>query len=71
MLLSTASQEGEAKREVLISPPWDPATGSVGKAQSCARGASDWTLGGILERWWMPQDSVFKKLLDKVVNNIL
>lgn len=84
LLLSTAPQEGEAEREVLISFPWDPLTGCVEMAQSCTRRSLDWTLGsisllkswsnsemGFLERWWMPQDSMFKKILDKVNKNIL
>lgn len=83
LLLPTDSQEEETEREVLISSSWDPVTGCIWMAQSCARGALDWTLGsiyllkgwsntgtGLLERWWMSQDSVFKMLLDKVTNNM-
>lgn len=56
----------EVQGEVLASAPWEPVTGHVGTAQSCARGGSDWMLGknsfpwewsdtgkSFLERWWM------------------
>lgn len=44
---------GDVEGDVLISSPWDSATGDVGMAQSCIRGGSHWTLGNTsLPRGW-------------------
>ena len=37
-LLSTASWGGEVERELLISSPWDPATGRVGNGSKLHQG---------------------------------
>lgn len=77
-------EERTQERELLSSSPWDPGTGCLGMAQSCARRGLDWTLGSIFAkrvvRHWdglpgevddAPNLSVLKKHLDNALNNVL
>jgi len=73
------------EREVLSSSPWHPVIKRVGMVQSCITRGSDLTLGSTsLSRGWsntetrLPRElvdapglSVFKRLLDNALNNML